>query len=76
VVAARAGALPDTCGGAALLADPDDADGIAEALFAAVGDAGELRRAGLVRARAFTWARTARELDAVVDATLRAGGVV
>jgi glycosyltransferase involved in cell wall biosynthesis len=70
VVAAAAGALPETCGGAALLADPDDHVGIADAVLAAVADSGALRAAGLARAGAFTWERAARELDAEVRRTL------
>ena len=69
VVAAEAGALPETCGDAALLADPDDPEAFATAVLACLDDetrADGLRAAGLERARTFTWERTARELDAVV----------
>jgi len=69
VVAADAGALPETCGDAALLADPDDTGAITSAVMSCVEDAPlaeRLRAAGRERARAFTWNRTARELDAVV----------
>lgn len=65
VLAARAGALPDTCGGAARLVEPE-ADAIAEALGALLADDGAraaLRAAGLQRAAAFTWERTARAVD-------------
>jgi glycosyltransferase involved in cell wall biosynthesis len=70
VVAAAAGALPETCGDAALLADPDDPAAFATAVLSCLDDearAEALRSAGLERARAFTWDRTARELDAVVS---------
>jgi glycosyltransferase involved in cell wall biosynthesis len=65
VVAARAGALPETVGDAARLADPRDPADLADAVLAARGDQ-TLRRAGPERARAFTWERTARELDALL----------
>jgi glycosyltransferase involved in cell wall biosynthesis len=69
VVAARAGALPETVGDAALLVDPDDNGAWAEALRALAGDEAErerLRAAGLARARALPWDRTAAEVDALL----------
>ncbi|MCW3039197.1 MAG: glycosyltransferase family 4 protein, partial [Solirubrobacterales bacterium] len=69
VVTTTAGALPDTCGGAALLEEPDDHQGLADALERVVGDPGlhaELRARGLARAQEFSWERTAREVDAVL----------
>jgi glycosyltransferase involved in cell wall biosynthesis len=66
VVAARAGALPETCGDAARYADPFDPDDIATQVLAALGD-DRLREAGPQRAALFTWERTARELDAVLE---------
>jgi glycosyltransferase involved in cell wall biosynthesis len=73
VVAADAAALPETCGDAALYADPRDPDAIAVAVQQALEPqtAERLRRAGLARAAAFTWDRTARGVDAVVDDVLR-----
>jgi glycosyltransferase involved in cell wall biosynthesis len=68
VVAANTTALPDTAGGAARLVDPEP-EPLRDALIAVLGDDAErerLRRAGLERARAFTWERTAREIDAIV----------
>jgi glycosyltransferase involved in cell wall biosynthesis len=65
VVAARAGALPETCGDAARYADPFDPDDIATQVLAAIGD-DRLREAGPQRAALFTWERTARELDALL----------
>lgn len=74
VVAARAGALPETCGDAALYADPDDPGGFADALERALGGEGErLRSAGPARAAGFTWDRTARETDALVAAAAGEG---
>jgi glycosyltransferase involved in cell wall biosynthesis len=65
VVAARAGALPETCGDAARYADPFDPDDIATQVLAALGD-DRLREAGPQRAALFTWERTARELDVLL----------
>jgi len=67
VVAANAGALPETCGEAARYADPADPDDIATQVLAAIGDE-RLREAGSQRAALFTWERTARELDALLKA--------
>ncbi|MEP6953836.1 MAG: glycosyltransferase family 1 protein [Solirubrobacteraceae bacterium] len=67
VVAARAGALPETCADAARYADPRDPEGIADAIEAAIGD-DSLRAAGPRRAATFSWERTVAELDAVVRA--------
>jgi glycosyltransferase involved in cell wall biosynthesis len=68
VVAAAPTALPETCGGAALLVPPDG-EAFRDALLALLGDAaerGRLRAAGLERAAGFTWDATARAVDAVV----------
>lgn len=65
VVASDRTALPEICGGAALLADPLDQSAIADAVLAAIGDAG-LRERGLARAAEFSWERTARELRAAL----------
>ena len=70
VVAADRGALPEVCGDAALLVDPTDAAGMTDAILAAIGDE-RLRAAGLARARSFTWERTARETDALIEGLLR-----
>ena len=70
VVASDAAALPETCGGAAVLVPPDG-EAVRDALLALLGDAGErerLRAAGRARAAAFSWDATARGVDAVVRA--------
>jgi glycosyltransferase involved in cell wall biosynthesis len=70
VVAAATGALPGTCGGAARLVEPDG-EAVAAALAGLLRDAPErdrLRAAGLRRAAAFTWERTAGGVDAAVAA--------
>jgi glycosyltransferase involved in cell wall biosynthesis len=67
VVAADRGALPEACGGAALLADPQDRDAFAAAVLDAVGRERErLSAAGRERAGELTWERTAREVDAAL----------
>ncbi len=66
VVASNRAALPETCGGAATLVDPDDSQAFAEALVqAARGEPAE-REAGLERAAGFTWRRTAELTDATL----------
>jgi glycosyltransferase involved in cell wall biosynthesis len=66
VVAAAAGALPETCDGAAILADPDP-EAFSQALIATIGAPREdLVAAGLARARAFSWDATARAVDALL----------
>jgi glycosyltransferase involved in cell wall biosynthesis len=67
VVAARAGALPETCGDAARYADPFDHDDIADQVEAALGD-DALRAAGPRHAARYTWERTVDELDALLSA--------
>lgn len=74
VVAAAAGALPETVGDAALLVDPSDADGFAQALLAAAGEADVRERliaAGRSRVESFTWTRTAELTDAVIGELLK-----
>ena len=68
VITTSAGALRETCGGAALLVDPGDRDGLASALLAAVAD--EARRsilitAGRARSADFTWSATAQSMAAL-----------
>ena len=65
VLAARAGALPEVCGGVALLLDPDDAPAWLGALQTLRGNPAQrsaLAAAGLAHARGFTWERSARAL--------------
>jgi glycosyltransferase involved in cell wall biosynthesis len=73
VVASDRAALPETCGGGALLADPADPEGFAAALVRAAGpERARLRAAGLERARMLSWERTARLADAAVEEALAA----
>ena len=69
VVAADRGALPEACGGAAVLVDPDDPGAVAEAIARVATDDGlreRLRAAGLERAAGLTWDRTAAEIDTLL----------
>ena len=75
-LAARAGALPETCGDAALLVEPSDAPGFADALVAAACDEQERPRlieAGRRRAAEFSWTRTARLTDALISEVIGRG---
>jgi glycosyltransferase involved in cell wall biosynthesis len=61
VVTSDRSAMPETAGGAALLADPQDPASIAAAIVAACGEeAARLRELGPLRAAQFTWAATAK----------------
>ena len=74
VLAARAGALPEVCGDAARLLDPDDAAAWRAAMLALLDQPARrnaLLEAGLARARTFTWERTARELAEVYRSLVR-----
>ena len=62
VIASRAASIPEVLGDAGVLLDPDDEPGWADAITAVVNDEwqkGRMRKAGLTRAKEFTWARTA-----------------
>jgi glycosyltransferase involved in cell wall biosynthesis len=62
VIASRAASIPEVLGDAGVLLDPDDEPGWAEAIATVLTDEwqrGHMRKAGLTRARQFTWARTA-----------------
>jgi glycosyltransferase involved in cell wall biosynthesis len=66
VVTSSVSAMPETAGGAALLADPHDPESLADAIVTACGVEEErLRAAGPRRAREFTWAATAESTLAV-----------
>ncbi|MDE2411089.1 MAG: glycosyltransferase family 4 protein [Sphingomonadales bacterium] len=65
VIAARAGAIPEVVGDAAILLDPHNADGWLSAIIALSQDAtarDALTRAGRQRAARFTWDRAARQV--------------
>lgn len=66
VVTSDCSAMPETAGGAALLADPHDPDAIGRAVLAACGEEGQLaRKLGQERATQFSWGATAEQTLAV-----------
>jgi glycosyltransferase involved in cell wall biosynthesis len=71
VIAADRAALPEVCGDAALLVDPDDEAAITEAVLSVCTDpslAERLSAAGERRARSFSWERAASACDALLRA--------
>jgi glycosyltransferase involved in cell wall biosynthesis len=65
VVCSNASSLPEAVGDAALLVDPRDPDGWAQAMTRVIDDAAlreDLRRRGVLRAKAFSWEQSARDL--------------
>ena len=65
VIAARAGAVPEVCGDAALYFDPAEPRSLTAALRRLLDEAGlaaEMRRRGLARATRFSWRRAAEVL--------------
>ena len=66
VVTSNVSAMPETAGGAALLAEPHDPASLASSILTATGSASaRLRAQGLQRARQFTWGATAEATLAV-----------
>jgi glycosyltransferase involved in cell wall biosynthesis len=72
VAASRAGAIPETCGDAAVLFDPEDVDSIAAGILEANERADELVEKGIARAAQFTWEETARRHETVYVGAARA----
>jgi glycosyltransferase involved in cell wall biosynthesis len=70
VAASNVTAIPEVCGDAAVLFDPNDADSIADAVLEADTRSEELREKGLARASEFTWEASARQHDDVYRAAL------
>lgn len=68
VAASNSGSIPEVTADAALLNDPDDADGWSNAILRMARDdelRAEMIARGQARARLFTWERTAKETIAV-----------
>jgi glycosyltransferase involved in cell wall biosynthesis len=65
VVTSAGGATEEVAGGAAVLVEPTDVDAIAAGIREALERRDELVPGGLERARAFTWRRTADELETI-----------
>jgi len=73
VVCSDRSALPETCGGAATLVDPDDERAFAQALIDVARDGAvrdELVTAGYRRAEQFRWDRTASLVDDAISGAL------
>ena len=65
VIASKRGALPEVVGDAAILVEPNDASGIADAIRAVLTNPDRwsaMRQAGLARAAAFRWSESASRL--------------
>ena len=75
VVASRSSSIPEVTGEAALLVDPARTRSLVSALKRIDGDTAlreQLRRLAIVRAAAFSWARTATATHRVYDSVLEA----
>ncbi len=76
VITATTSACPEVAGGAAILVDPDDTEGLADAMLRVSLDdplAEDLRQRGLRRAAGFSWAASARTLLTELEAAARTG---
>ncbi len=71
VVAANAGALPETAGDAAVLFDPGDAADLARAITTAIAERERLITAGHARAAGLSWERSARQTVAAYEDAVR-----
>lgn len=74
VVCSNTSSLPEAVGDAALLADPRVPEAWAQAMTRVVGDAAlreDLRRRGALRAKAFSWEQSARDLLSVYRDLMR-----
>ncbi|MFQ6102380.1 MAG: glycosyltransferase family 4 protein [Anaerolineae bacterium] len=72
VVCSNASSLPEVADDAALLVDPLDTDGLAEAMARVLGDADlrqEMIARGLAQAARFTWEQAARQLLTALGGT-------
>jgi len=73
VISSTSSSLPEVLGDAAVLVDPDDVEGLGDALARVLGDAvlaSGLRERGLARAARYSWAETARLTRMVYQAAL------
>ena len=76
VVASAVSSIPEVCGEAALLVQPEDTRAVAEALGMTLTDrdlSARLRQAGRARAGAFTWEATARATRDAYEAAANGG---
>ena len=73
VVAANSSAVPEAGGRAACYVPPGNAADLAAAILRVAGDAiyaSDLRQRGLEHSAGFTWAQTAEQTLATIEATL------
>jgi glycosyltransferase involved in cell wall biosynthesis len=70
VAASNVAAIPEVCGDAAVLFDPNDPESIAAGVLEADSRSEELREKGLAHAAGFTWDASARAHDDVYKAAL------
>ena len=70
VAAFRNSSLPEVVGEAGLLVDDGDAEALGRAAASMSGEPERWRRAGLERAKAFSWRKTAQETIAVYESVL------
>jgi glycosyltransferase involved in cell wall biosynthesis len=78
VITSNAGSLPEVVEDTALMADPQDYEGLAEAIYRLLIDQPlreSLIERGMKRASQFTWERTASETAASYKQVLRGGGI-
>ena len=76
VIAAATSSIPEVVGAGGLLLDPDDEGGWREAVRRLIEDrafGGQMREAGIARAAAFSWKRTAEETARVYRELLPTG---
>jgi glycosyltransferase involved in cell wall biosynthesis len=74
VITATTSACPEVAGDAGILVDPDDLDGLADAMYRVSLDdtlADDLRHRGLRRSAAFSWSASAKTLMAELEAAAR-----
>ena len=74
VITATTSACPEVAGDAGILVDPDDLEGLADAMYRVSSDealAEDLRERGLRRAAAFSWSASAKTLLAELEAAAR-----
>lgn len=74
VVCSNASSLPEAVGDAALLVDPRDSEGWAQAMTRVADDAAlreDLRRRGALRAKVFSWEQSARDLLRLYQGLMR-----
>lgn len=74
VAASSAGSLPEVCGDAAVLFDPQEPEDVARATLEALARATELQARGLEQVRRFTWAACTRAHEDAYAAAVADGG--